>query len=458
MQAIGGEITSQALNDNFSELDSKKLGKDELNYINALDYGADETGIQNSSASLQAAFNAAENKLLYIPKGTYLIDAPVKVKSNTKVISDGAVFKRKAAINVMLINDANGTTGGYDANENIWIEGITFDANKAEYASNVTSVAFGHCKRITVIRNKFINTYGWHALELNGVQHGYVAHNLFDGLDNGSELLQIDLMASASPFPWFGPYDNTVCKDIVIEQNEFKNSLHGIGSHTAISGYFHQAITIQHNLIKDLTGTGVKGYNWRQVYVRENRIDNCLFGVSMESMNNTNICSDLHVVRNRITNMVGSNARAIIFMGSSITGYGWCADSVISENYVETVGQHGIGADYGRNILIEKNIVKKCGQTGIYCYGTKNSVIRDNISTGNNTLNGGYYDMKIGGTGTASDTKANRVVGNEAGQISFNAIEMNIVAHNIYTGWERVNAVNSQFVDNFHGGTWFATE
>ena len=45
--------------------------------VNALDYGADPTGVANSTAAIQAALNASSN--VYLPPGTYRIETSLSI-------------------------------------------------------------------------------------------------------------------------------------------------------------------------------------------------------------------------------------------------------------------------------------------------------------------------------------------------------------------------------------------
>jgi hypothetical protein len=56
--------------------------------INVLDYGADPTGVADSTAAIQAAMD--ENNIIYFPAGTYKTTAPLDFKNNgTRIIGAG---------------------------------------------------------------------------------------------------------------------------------------------------------------------------------------------------------------------------------------------------------------------------------------------------------------------------------------------------------------------------------
>lgn len=75
LTAIGGDVSSQTLNDNFSYLDTDKMGKSELYYIDAKSYAnAAGDNATNDTAALQAALdNAPDNSVIVFPPFTYLV-------------------------------------------------------------------------------------------------------------------------------------------------------------------------------------------------------------------------------------------------------------------------------------------------------------------------------------------------------------------------------------------------
>lgn len=77
---------------------------------NILDYGADPTGVADSTTAMQAALDASSN--VYIPSGTYKTTAALSITGNSKfVYGDGAnsVIKPFGAINAIEVGDGVGT-------------------------------------------------------------------------------------------------------------------------------------------------------------------------------------------------------------------------------------------------------------------------------------------------------------------------------------------------------------
>lgn len=67
---------------------------------NVLDYGADPTGVADSTSAIQAALNAG---VTYIPTGTYRVTSSLLLPSATKVYGDG---RRDTVINSEVIGDS----------------------------------------------------------------------------------------------------------------------------------------------------------------------------------------------------------------------------------------------------------------------------------------------------------------------------------------------------------------
>jgi len=60
-----------------------------LNVYNVLAYGADSTGVSDSTTAIQTAATAAAGGTLYFPSGTYKITSGITISSGTVVRGDG---------------------------------------------------------------------------------------------------------------------------------------------------------------------------------------------------------------------------------------------------------------------------------------------------------------------------------------------------------------------------------
>lgn len=92
-------------------------------YVNALDFGADPTGTSDSYAALQAAIDAAQGRIVYVPAGTYKVTDTLAYDASAtfgftspglKIVGDGMTktfFDHRAANKPLFILDS-GTHGG----------------------------------------------------------------------------------------------------------------------------------------------------------------------------------------------------------------------------------------------------------------------------------------------------------------------------------------------------------
>ncbi len=123
--------------------------------INVVDYGADPTGVSDSTTAIQAAFDAGYN--IYVPSGTYMIKAHtdaggfggVSPRSNSTIVfADGAKFKaitnNKDAYSIINIASkdnikfVNVTLEGDRATHT----GVTGEFGMGYYVLNCTNISF----------------------------------------------------------------------------------------------------------------------------------------------------------------------------------------------------------------------------------------------------------------------------------------------------------------------------
>lgn len=351
------------------------------NYINSENY-----------STLQEAIYAAENGTLLLKRGTYLIDTPLKVRSNTTIIGYGSVIKRNADINAMLLNDSDGTKGGYLSNANIKIVGIEFDAVKGQFVDQCTMVGIGHSENISIIDCTFRNLANWHMIEFNSTKNGLISGCLFKdyGTDIlGTEMIQLDVAKESKVFPWFGLYDNTACENITIVNNRFENGDRGIGSHSYSQLTSHRNIKIINNTFIKMRREAIYGLDWEEVIVENNLMSDVWFGIQIAVQGKD--CTGYTIKDNSIYGSTDSTARGIVIKG--ISGSFSANDGRITGNIVKNFSTHGIGIDYSSNWNVTDNEVYGCGKSGIIIYGVNNAVVSNNKSLKNNLENSGYADI-----------------------------------------------------------------
>jgi hypothetical protein len=135
--------------------------------VNVIDYGADPTGVADSTTAIQTAINQApaQGTIIFAP-GTYLISQTITLKDNIVIDGGGAVIKAKDATNFeqMLLASSN----SYVQIQNIWL-----NANKAGRSSGQNirfmGLVFDSCTDCTA-SNVFVeNTRGYNSIPAVGI-------------------------------------------------------------------------------------------------------------------------------------------------------------------------------------------------------------------------------------------------------------------------------------------------
>lgn len=113
LEAIGGEISSQKLNNNFSYLDSVKITRDEMPYVNVKDYGAFENS--DISAPYEAAVVDALSKGIHkivLPPGKFNVLSGMKLREGLIIEGDTMIYRETGGTVLQCVGDINAFTTG----------------------------------------------------------------------------------------------------------------------------------------------------------------------------------------------------------------------------------------------------------------------------------------------------------------------------------------------------------
>ncbi|HSU80720.1 MAG TPA: right-handed parallel beta-helix repeat-containing protein [Candidatus Angelobacter sp.] len=443
--------------------------------LNVTNFGANGSDQLDDTKQLQQALDAAKGDdytTIIVPDGVYLTTTSLKINSNTHlVLSDHAVIKRNGVFGPMLRNKTGGP--GYTGNQNIVIEGGTWDGNGAILSGNITydNLEFGHASNITVQNTNVINDYGAHAIEFVGVQNGQVLNSHISGYYHGSnflkkEAIQLDITHSSTvSFP-FGYYDDTPSKDITIQGNTIENYSRGVGSHTTVKGVYPEGITIQNNVFKNLTDEAIDALDYKNLSILNNSFENVGSGVDFTTVtsnpganytpNDTaspiNIENQfsIKIIGNKMTNVrtiphrqVGNGIRLSGTPDHPIKGV------TIQNNSINGCDQDGIHLDYTSQTTITGNHVEgnKSYGLGVHYYSTSNMV-------DNNTFSGnGDHGISVYRNSNASITN-NSIHNNKGSGISItssssgNKVDKNNIAYNGNYGVALYDASNQNVISN----------
>lgn len=365
-------------------------------YADVTDYGADNTGVNDSTAAVQAALDSGKGTVVF-PPGNYIVTW-AKIPTNTHLIGYGASLTTTG--NIIFANKADGVTGGWEANRNITIEGFDFHAENAPLC---TPCGFGHMTNLTIKNCTFHDIKVWHFIEINSCKTTTIDNCKFwnYGTTAGgfSEMIQLDYMDSEGAFPWFGPYDKTANQDVKITNCTF------LGTPSLISGNVPAAIG-------NHTNDG-------SPHIYEVDIANCCFeGLAM-------CLKFVNVFALRLHDSYGNGVGGGVYCGGNIgqisienntllgrrdyEATAWkraVFTEYVNESYNIFInnndfigfGSHGI-TPQGATVMCTGNKVIECGGNGIYSgWNEFGSLYANNMCYSNNKIapaDFSYYDFNL---------------------------------------------------------------
>ncbi len=294
---------------------------------------ATETITVSPGDSIQEALNNASDNSdseyteVVLSSGTYQIDLPLRVYSNTIIQAEGATIERTynnpADLGPGLIRNVSkdGTAGKdsklgkYDVTKNVYLNGGTWSGGSLpDNVISSTNIIFCHAENIYLLNADFQNNYNGHLVEINAVNNCLIQNCSFNGLkkSNNSDsyvALQIDIAHSydtckrsdgehkecpthdSIPVGYYA--DDTACKNIRILSNSFNNKKTEFGNFDSACGsnktltdgagpvdnpgapVYHENITISYNTINDCSYVAIASRGHKNVTIKGNSITNC---------------------------------------------------------------------------------------------------------------------------------------------------------------------------------------
>lgn len=339
------------------------------------------TNVNEFKLALQKTGN--KPTIIYLVNGTYTLDEILYIPDNTKIVGLGRVIINANGLNCYLTNKVNGTSLKYNGTKNIIIENIIFDGlNKAD---GLSMVAFAHAQNVLIEKCTFVNLHMWHMIELNATKNGIIRECHFENYgntgSNATEVIQLDAMISESQFPWFGGYDSTTCRNILIENNTFENiGKSAIGNHSFKTGVVQKDIVIRNNFF-DGVGTCITLSDFDNLLIEQNKAYNCHGFINSGSISNN--CEHLVIRDNRyqgffISSTDGLGDERFVSLNANGKPENYTFINVsITGNDVSLVPSHAIGliADY---LNISDNNFFRVYKHGIYHWGGFSGTIKGN--------------------------------------------------------------------------------
>lgn len=257
--------------------------------FNVLDYGADFTGVTDSTVAIQAAITAASaagGGCVYFPSGLYLAGTTsnITMQSNVSLVGDGPSSKIKLAASSTIA--ASTSLFAASSETNILIENLYFDGNRANQVNLVGLLRINGCSDVDIRNNTMVDCNNVCVYFVNGGSRLSCCNNIMTD-SNGTNIKL--------------GHEN---KDVVIDGNILTDtgaySAHADGFIMSRFGTTGQEnISITNNVISAPTGSGA------------------VLGVWLRSGNNISIAGNVI----NAPDVVGIQVQAEAAMtGLSITG------------------------------------------------------------------------------------------------------------------------------------------
>lgn len=258
-----------------SDFSSRKVYYTFLSYMEQLEYAGGGT--------------------ITVKAGTYSVTNNICIPSNvTMNLENGVTFVKAGttatdicyakSIFTLVPPSKDGTVktiSGYNGSHDIKIIGTGTARINCANVKNCMGLVMGHARNITIQGVTFQNQYGSHFVELNSSNNVTFQNCTFEGfkvLDMKSykECINIDstdLNTDGFNYDW-STHDKTVCQNIYIKNNTFKNIGTAVGSHTYSANgntqLYHQNVQILNNTVDGTYNAAIRALNWKDAVIKGN--------------------------------------------------------------------------------------------------------------------------------------------------------------------------------------------
>ncbi len=228
-----------------------------------------------------------------LPKGKYGLYQSLNLFSNTIFdLSDSVILRGGDCSTMIRFGYAKDTVYGYDGYENITVTNGTLDADDNGRNS---IMHFAHASGVEVSDMTFTNTTDAnHLLAFAACENVVIKDCVFSNMvvtedlgDFNCEALQIDILKKG--YFNYPAYDGTITKNVTITGCTFKNVARGLGTHSAMIGYYFDGITVKNNTFKDIESYAIRTVNYINSKITNNTITDCGSGISCGTITNESL-------------------------------------------------------------------------------------------------------------------------------------------------------------------------
>ena len=428
--------------------------------VSVKDFGAVGDGVADDTAAIQAALTSltATGGEVQIPRGTYLISAPLQYASNLTIRGAGAASIIKNTTTrtddkVMLQPIAiNGTVSKVDVSD------IAFDQRGDHYGDSTSSLLMsingttGFALRNVIFRN-CITMAVWNDSSASGAASTKQFSAIGCRVEN----------SNGGGFSFFGEIIDSLisgchfesCKDDAVAFQDLASAPTEIPANIAICGN-----TFKNNNRRNSyssTPHAILIFGSKDVAITGNAIEyTCADGIVVQS-GAANRSSNVTVAGNTVK-FAGSTPDST----AGVPGSGIRAASsdnvVISGNTVLNSRTSGIGAGRCNTVSVSGNTVQLSGNEGISIGDCVDAVVSANVSLDNGTSLVNQFGILTESTNGTFFCKNVTIVGNRSGDTrSGGARTQNYGFYNAGTDTTQIDVSGNNFFNNVTGalgGNW----
>jgi hypothetical protein len=230
---------------------------------------------------------------LTLAAGTYEICNSLYVPSHvTLYLEDGVVIKKTEQTGTEALISAKsifqlaapskskiaGAYGDYNGETDIQFIGKGTAIIDLNYVADAIGIVFGHNSEVSISGITFQNMNSGHFIELDASRDVTIENNSFlnhkasqTGMKEAINIDTPDKNTGGFKEAWTN-YDCTPNKDILIQNNTFKDLERAIGTHKYSEGKYHENIQIMNNKIENTTSDAIRIMNWTTPIIKGNEI------------------------------------------------------------------------------------------------------------------------------------------------------------------------------------------
>lgn len=390
-------------------------------------HGAVGDGITDDTDAIRRAFVSGKSNIFFDP-GTYKITEPIILPSYTRIVgfNAGIHFYRPddepaggwnlnddtiyALYKQHICFKTAENASGYSGSCHITIEGLSFFDPDSAYN---TLILLQHSSDIVIQNCRFGAHNGWHFIEVNSSEKVSIKNNTFSNypfneyaFNNATEMIQLDGAYSTGMYngraasPGCEPFDDTQCKDVVIEGNFFANSYNswvnatrnqsaypvGIGSHTESPAHPHFNIVIKNNTFEYLV-YAVLSCNMVDSVISGNTIKRCAGGIRFyNGTGSSNVVDENTIDLSQV--FTDPDSRPDLALWQAYQGISFedsvasprPSEVIIANNIIYSRNSQAIAVN-GKKFVISGNVITAWYREGIYFYQSSYSIANGNFIT-----------------------------------------------------------------------------